>query len=431
MAAAIRSLQYAVALLREARWINRRSLLVCGAFCAAFVLYGIVRFDLFFTTNGLMAPTGQPLAFDFLNYYAAAKAAAAGHAGLVYDHDRFQAFEHGIVGPRAFAWGIYSYPPFALLLTLPLASLPYMPALIVWRVLGVVLVWAALRRLVGWPAAALAAVGAPAAFYNLNFGQNGYFTAALLGGGLIAVERRPILAGICFGCLAYKPHLGLLLPVALAVGGYWRAIAAAAATIAVLSLLSLAAFGMPAWLGFFHNMAVNRGLIDTATDLTRFPSVFAAARELGAGLKLAYAAQIASAVLALAAIVALWRRPGPVEIKAAALTVAIFLTTPYAWDYDALVLLFAAAWLARMGMRTGFLAWERLTVLALVILPALMFLLIRLWGVPIGPAVLWLAFAVLLRRGLGIGVSFNAASTVRDMPIAASAWPLAEGAERR
>jgi len=41
------------------------------------------------------------------------------------------------------------------------------------------------------------------------------------------LERRPVAAGLLFGLLCYKPHFGLLVPVALASGGYWRSFAAA------------------------------------------------------------------------------------------------------------------------------------------------------------------------------------------------------------
>ena len=395
-------LRRALDLVREARWINRRSLLVCGILWAALLLYGYLKLIAFFTTNGLAAPSGQPLAFDFLDFFAGARAAAAGQAQFVYDIQWLQALQHTIVGPKAYTGGIYPYPPVMLLLSLPLALFSYVPALIVWTMLGVGLAFALLQRLVGWAAASLALVAAPVAFCDLVFGQNGYFTAALLAGGLMALKRRPVIAGICFGCLAYKPHLGLLLPVALLAANHWRAFAAAAATVALLILTSLIAFGTPAWTGFLGYMAVDRKIIETASDLTRFPTVFAAAREIGAALALAYAAQAISGALAFAASVVVWRRPGSDEIKAAVLAVAIFLATPYAWDYDTVILIFAAAWLGREGMRDGFLPWERLTVLALLTLPLLMYLFFRFGGLPVGALVLWLAFAALVRRAFAM-----------------------------
>ena len=65
----------------------------------------------------------------------------------------------------------------------------------------------------------------------LGHGQTGFLTGALLAGGVLALPRHEILAGVFFGLLAYKPQFGLLIPFVLLAGGYWRAIAAATATV--------------------------------------------------------------------------------------------------------------------------------------------------------------------------------------------------------
>ena len=68
------------------------------------------------------------------------------------------------------------------------------------------------------PRRAAARAGAPAVFINAVGGQNGTWTAALFGGGLSLLERRPLLAGGLLGLLSYKLQLGLLIPVALLAG---------------------------------------------------------------------------------------------------------------------------------------------------------------------------------------------------------------------
>jgi len=81
--------------------------------------------------------------------------------------------------------------------------------------------------------------------------------------------------------------------------------------------------------------------------------------------------------------------------------VATFLVTPYAWFYDAIVLTFAAAWLANEAVKTGFEPWEKITVLVLLTLPALSLGPARLLNLQIAPILLWLTMAVVMRRGLG------------------------------
>src|SRR5438105_147271 len=80
-------------------------------------------------------------------------------------------------------------------------------------------------------------------FSNVGHGQNGFLTATLLGGGLIFLERRPILAGVLLGLLAYKPQFGLLIPLVLLATGRWTAIAAATVTVLSACSATLIVFG--------------------------------------------------------------------------------------------------------------------------------------------------------------------------------------------
>ena len=41
-------------------------------------------------------------------------------------------------------------------------------------------------------------------------GQNGFLSAALIGGGALLLDKRPVLAGLCFGALVYKPQLAVM-----------------------------------------------------------------------------------------------------------------------------------------------------------------------------------------------------------------------------
>jgi len=95
----------------------------------------------------------------------------------------------------------------------------------------------------------LLALAFPAVFVNLGHGHNGFLTAALIGAALVQLDRRPILAGLLFGCLAYKPQFGLLIPLVLAVSGRWRAFIAAAVTVAVLTLAVTLVFGAESAVG--------------------------------------------------------------------------------------------------------------------------------------------------------------------------------------
>jgi alpha-1,2-mannosyltransferase len=54
---------------------------------------------------------------------------------------------------------------------------------------------------------------------NILLGRTGFLTAGVLGWALASMKRMPFRAGVLLGLLAYKPQLGLLLPVVLVIAG--------------------------------------------------------------------------------------------------------------------------------------------------------------------------------------------------------------------
>ena len=391
-----------------ARWINRRTLILGGFLIGAFFAFAIVYSTVHRTAAGLSDGYGHDLGDDVILFWSGGRLAAQGKAALAYEPAAFQAVGEAVVGPFG-TYRIYVYPPIAMLLSLPLGVLGYVPALIVWLVSGAGLMVALLRRLVGWRVAALALIAVPASALNLLTGQNGYFTAGLLAGGLMILDEAPVLSGICFGCLAYKPQMALLVPIALAAGGRWRTFAAAAATAVGLVALSLALFGTAAWVAFFEHTSLQRHILEWYEPFWhRMPTVFAFSRLIGVPVPLAYGAQAISAAAAAVVVAVIWRSAGAAEVKFAGLLVATFLAAPHAWDYDEAVLVFAAVWLASEGARTGFLSFERLCVLGLLLLPLLRTAVGAMTGLPFGAIVLWLVLAALIRR--------VAAAPVRPVP---------------
>ncbi len=382
-------LKGAVTVCSQARWLTRERLLLAGAACA-FATIVLLALDLttYFDFPGLTKADGEHFGRDFVQFWSSAKFAAAGAPAAAY-----------ILQPHQRIDQVFAYPPIVMLLCRPLAELPYLPAVLIWGAPGLVLFVVTLSRLVGWESAVFAALGTPAAALNLYLQQNGFYTAVLIGGGLMLVESRPALAGILFGMLCCKPQLAILLLPALVAGRHWRVLMLAALTGAGLSLASLVLFGPQTWIGFFGRTAAqNSWMAQAVPAWSWMPTVFAMMRLIGVTSHVAYALQGISTILAGVGVVLLWRSNATVAIKSAGLVTATFLATPYAWDYDAVVLAFAAAWLAREASHSGFLPWEKITVLGLLALPALSTTAAKLADLQIGPVLLWLALGVVMRR---------------------------------
>jgi hypothetical protein len=398
-------------LLRQAPWLTAERLWRIAAIFAGISLIGTAWDFATHTTHGVMDETGEQLARDFINYWSGAQLAVAGKAAMAYDTAAYHAYQRSLIGALS-DFRMYSYPPTTMLLSLPLAWLGFIPALAAWTLAGWAWCAALLSRILGWRWGIMAAVAAPAAFVNVASGQNGNFSAALLCGGLIVLERRPVLAGVLFGCLCYKPQMGVLLPVALAMGGHWRAFIATGASAAALVAASWLAIGPEAWAGFFNQTVLQRALMELGDTLwPRMPTTFAMVRMMGGGVALGYAGQIASGAGAALVVALVWRSNASMAVKAAALVTATFLATPYAWDYDLVGLTFVAAWIATEGARGRFLPWEKFALAVLVVMPVMVGSLAKGIHVQLGPVVLWIMLGLILCRALA-GERVRQCSTV-------------------
>jgi hypothetical protein len=240
----------------------------------------------------------------------------------------------------------------------------------------------------------------PSFWWVLAEGQNSFLSAALMAGGLLALPRRPVLAGIAFGALCYKPQLGLMIPVALVAGREWRALAAAAATVLLACAAVTLLYGAGVWGAF---LAMGRHQVSNAIDngvvsLAGRVDLRGAASFLGLGGDVALAVWLAALVAAGVTVAWLWRR-GALETRNAGLAAAVLVATPFALFYDLVMASLAAAWLVRAGRRDGFLPGESLAfgVLMVCVLLAA-HPVVRAMHVPFGAVVGPVLLSLCVRR---------------------------------
>jgi hypothetical protein len=235
---------------------------------------------------------------------------------------------------------------------------------------------------------------------NVGHGQNGFLTAALMGGALVALPSRPALAGVLFGLLIYKPQFGVMIPLALLAGAHWRTIAAAAATVALLTLATTLVFGPQIWPAFLASTEFSRTVVleQGGTGWHKIQSLFSWARMWGASIPVAYALQGMLMAAVAVAIVRLWHSTAPHALKAAALCLAAILATPYTLDYDMMVLAPAIAFFAADGIARGFRSWEKTALAALWLAPLVTRSVAQATLIPLGVPAMLAAFVVLWRR---------------------------------
>jgi arabinofuranan 3-O-arabinosyltransferase len=343
-----------------------------------------VVFDLWRKTGvGLTDGDGRPIGDDFVNYFSGAYLALHQRIGDIYHWPAYHAFQEQLVGAAVSRNYNYSYPPLTLVVTLPFAVLPYVPALGVWLVGGWYAFYRALR--LATPNAALLALAAPAVFVNTYCGQNGVWTAAFLGGGLMLLQRQPVIAGVLFGLQAYKPHLALMIPVALLAGRQWRAFVSAAATVVLLALASVALAGWEGWRSFLDVTPLLRKVTLEDADAVwhRNVSVFMFASRLGAGLTAAYAAQMMAALAAAALVASAWFKDAPAPARYAAVLIGVLFATPYLQDYDLVLGAFMVVWLWQLDPEAT--PATRVACAAILLMPLLASPLAKLTGLAWGP----------------------------------------------
>jgi alpha-1,2-mannosyltransferase len=392
-----KTLQATRAFLREADWLDGPRAKAYVRILAGVMVVAVMGW-IAMSHRGL-DPTGKPLGTDFLSFWAASKLALAGHPASVYQPAIHAAAQRAAFGGADVGYAAFFYPPVFLLICLPLAALPYLASLGAWLALTGAACWLTIRRWLGRPASMLTAVAFPATFSNLGHGQNAFLTTALFGGGGLLLATRPFLAGACFGALIFKPHLGLLIPVALLAGRQWKAIAGAVASAAALVALSLLAFGWETWAGFLATSNLARAALEQElVGSAKMQSVFAAVRLWHGPVPAAYALQALVTLAAAAAVGVVCYRRRNDQGAAAVLVAGSLLASPFLLDYDLMLMAVPLAWLFTQGAREGFRPWEKTGLLAAFLLPAVSRILASDLHIPIGPPVLAMLFLLVLRR---------------------------------
>ena len=307
-----------------------------------------------YSTDGLEEPT------DFINVWAAGRLVLDGLPAQAYDWDIQKQVEVAKLGQDFVGYFAWHYPPPFLFVASLLAQLPYRVAFVGWVVVSFLPFLVSMRAIVGHNFGYLLALAIPMAFINALVGQNGFLTAALIGGSLYLIPVRPVLAGICLGLLTYKPQYGLLFPIALIAAGHWRVFISAGVTAVVLAGASWLAFGTESWLAFFHWMPKfsQTFLTEGKAPWWKLQSIFSMVRYFGGSEPLGWAFQWVLTASVAVVLALLWRSRVTYTLKAAALAAGALLTTPYLFMYDMMVLAIPIAFLVRIGLKSGFRTYE-------------------------------------------------------------------------
>jgi alpha-1,2-mannosyltransferase len=403
--------------LRSGEWLNAERLrlyvtilLVLELAVFAFIIAG---------THGWIVPLDGPNTTDFVSFYAAGKLADAGTPALAYDLAKHLAAEEVIVG-QGIQYQYFNYPPVYQALFALVARLPYLTAFIAFQSATLLLFLLVARHILDdfSTTAVIALLAFPAVWWNFGLGQNAFLTAALFGAGTLLLDRRQVLAGLYFGALCYKPHFALLVPLALAFGGYWRAFIAAGCAAAALVLGSLALFGWETWQAFIATAGASHTMYESGRILFGgFVSPFGAMRLLGAGIPAAYVVQAIFAVISAIVVAIVWRRRLSAPVRNAVLASATLVAIPLSLLYDMMLGAIAGCWLLRGGRSEPMPAWEKTALAAIYLLILDSRGLAEQLALPVNTICALTLFGLATRRAareLGVSAAMQAQASVRS-----------------
>jgi hypothetical protein len=367
--------------------------------CVLATVYTVLLFGLFKAGAWIVDSRGVPVYSDFIDPWLAGVQALHANTALLYNPDEFLKLQETLVGPKDYFYPNWPYPPTFFFVLIPFAMLPYVYAFVAWDLITLIGCIAVVHRIVRERAAIALALASPFTAWTLFAGQNGFLWAALLGASLLLLERRPMLAGALIGCLTWKPQFGILLPLALAAAKEWRAFASAGMTAVFLAGASIAAFGIAAWEAFPRELASQAGeIFDRAgrENWGYIQTVYGLVRTLHGGAALAWTAQGVTTAGGATIVWLVWRSTARYSLKAATLSAATLIATPYAYATDLAAIVIPAAFLAADQLQCGL--WRGEQTLMLALFGASLVILATAGSTPLGPVIMFGLLAVILRR---------------------------------
>jgi hypothetical protein len=279
---------------------------------------------------------GTPVGREFANFWLGGVLAIQGKLSLLIDFDGYNelAFQTFYYNPRSL---VFSYPPHILPFLVPFGALPHPLAVALWSAGNLWLIWRAVRLLSDEPGLPWLAVLSPAALIMVAMGHFGGALAFLSIFILTRASARPILAGCCFALLTVKPQFAASMALFLLLVGHWRVLVTGAVATAALVGLSVAAFGIAPWVGFFQWTLPFHAQLLSHYQVGAFRtamSIYTAARMEGLGDAVAKLLQFAFAIPVLAATILLFLRRGPDARAVTFALLAVLMILPYFQHYD-------------------------------------------------------------------------------------------------
>jgi alpha-1,2-mannosyltransferase len=301
-------------------------------------------------TPGLRDRNGNLKGTDFLHFFTLGTLAAAHRGADLYDIQVQAALAAQRVPEAAGIRYLPLYPPQVSLFFAPLARLSYEWALLFWCACSAAIygiccygMWYACPNLRNYGRTfATLAIAFPAFFHLIAWGQTSAAALACFTAMFFLLrDRRTFLAGLVFGCLIFKPQLGLAGVVIFTAAAAWDILLGAAISAAIQLSTGVLYFGIQPlreWGRVIWNLQAVLPMLEPKPyqthSLRTFWSMLIPWPALSLGLYLL------STFLILGMTIACWKneRFMSLSLKYSALLLASVLVAPHMTVYDLVIL---------------------------------------------------------------------------------------------
>jgi hypothetical protein len=312
----------------------------------AFSLWSVYVWNM--ATPGLLDRAGNLKGTDFLHFYTLGSLAHTHSVADLYNLQAQAALAARLVPAAAGIRYLPLYPPQVSILFAPFARMSYSVALLLWLTLSALIygiccytVWRSCPNLRNHKITVLTlALAFPAFWHLIAWGQTSAVALAIFTLAFIALRRHSeFLAGLAFGCLVFKPQLGLAVGLVFLITLNWKVVLGA--------LLSAAAQLAAGWLYYGQNP-----IRDWIHQLLNLPSLLPlleprlyqthSLRTFWTMLlpwpSTALALYLVTAILILLLTIACWRSRLALPVRYSALLFATVLLAPHLTVYDLIIL---------------------------------------------------------------------------------------------
>lgn len=362
---------------------------------------------------------GQTIGRDAYSFWSAGMLAFEGRTSEIYNNEAFSLAIKQLLGPEA-GHHSFPYPPPALLGAAVFGWLPYKVTLFILSITGFFAFLFAInlpdfKKNIVWLTILM-----PLAWCNIVLGQNGLLTAALFIGGLRLANSRPIIAGILIGCLAYKPTMAVLIPIALLFERRWTVIFSATVTLLTLCIITILMWGTEIWTNYVqYAVPFQRMFLELGTGIgqTMKLTPFMSAHLLGYDTKSSYLLQLLFTIVTIGTVTIYFLKKQLSEsfnaLDITILAIATILIVPYSHFYDLAIITGSLLLLAAKNtVNPNSMLLKSRIIALLYVLPILGFLLNALL-LPISSVVLLIGLLILC---FGNAVTTNHTQKIINRP---------------